>query len=76
MYPKPSQIWKHYKTQGEYEIIGIGQMQVKFDALDMKKCVIYKAVSDGTLWTRPLEDFIENVETLKGSVSRFTLVVK
>ena len=47
--PITGQIWKHYKTQGEYEIVGIGQMQVKLNMLDMKECVIYQGLSDGKL---------------------------
>lgn len=46
MTPQTSEIWQHYKTKWEYEIIGIGQLQVKIDSLDMKECVIYKSLSD------------------------------
>ncbi len=64
--PTPGEIWQHYKTKGEYEIIGIGQMQVKVESLDMKECVIYRALLDEKLWCRPLEDFMEDVELEEG----------
>ena len=35
--PKTGEIWQHYKTKGEYEIVGIGQMQMKHEDLDMKR---------------------------------------
>ncbi len=70
--PQPGEIWQHYKTKGEYEIIGIGQMQVKLEELDMKECVIYKALSDQRLWVRPLNDYTENVTNEEGvTVPRF-----
>lgn len=73
--PQIGEIWQHYKTKGEYEIIGIGKMQVKIEELDMKECVIYKSLSDGKLWARPLEDFVELVITEEGQqVGRFVKV--
>lgn len=71
--PREGEIWQHYKTKGEYEIVDIGQMQVKIESLDMKECVIYKAVADNKLWCRPLVDFVEEVTLEDGQkVSRFT----
>lgn len=73
--PQTGEIWQHYKTKGEYEITGIGQMQVKLEELDMTECVIYKALSDQKLWVRPLEDFIENITNeTGGTVPRFNKV--
>jgi hypothetical protein len=70
--PQTGEIWQHYKTKGEYEIIGTGQMQVKIEELDMQECVIYKAFSDKKLWVRPLSDFVENVVTEDGEeIPRF-----
>ena len=72
MEPKAGQIWQHYKTKGEYEIISIGKLQVKVESLDMVDCVIYKAVSDGKVWVRPLADFVETVLNETGErVPRF-----
>ena len=74
--PQPKEIWQHYKTKGEYEIVGIGQLQVKVDSLDMKECVIYKA-GDGKLWARPLADFVELVKAEAGEmVPRFQKIQK
>lgn len=73
MTPHRGEVWQHHKTKGEYEIIGVGKLQVKVDSLDMQECVIYKALSDGKLWVRPLVDFVEILINEKGGrVSRFT----
>jgi hypothetical protein len=73
--PKTGETWQHYKTEGEYEIVGIGHIQVKIESLDMKECVIYKALSDGKIWCRPLEDFMESLILDTGeSVPRFQKV--
>jgi hypothetical protein len=73
--PHTGEIWQHYKTKGEYEIVGIGQLQVKTEDLDMKDCVVYKALSDGKLWCRPMEDFLETVENEAGEQApRFSKV--
>lgn len=72
MKPQKGEIWQHYKTKGEYEIIDIGKLQTKIDSLDMQECVIYKSCTDGNTWVRPVEDFIENITTEEGvTVSRF-----
>lgn len=70
--PVAGEIWQHSKTKGEYEIVGIGKLQVKVESLDMRECVTYKALSGGNLWTRPLEDFIEETRNAEGDmVPRF-----
>ena len=74
MYPTSGQIWRHHKTEGEYEIVGIARLQVKTTDLDMKECVIYKALDDGKLWVRPLEDFLESIDGGEGSRQRFSFV--
>ncbi len=72
MTPHSGEFWQHYKTKGEYEIIDIGKLQVKVDSLDMEECVIYKALSDGKLWVRPLTDFVEILINEEGEeVPRF-----
>lgn len=77
MLPQEGEIWQHYKTKGEYEIIGLGKLQVKNETLDMVGCVFYKALSDGALWARPVSDFIEDVNDENGSiVGRFIKVSK
>ena len=65
--PAEGEVWQHYKTKGEYTVLGVGQLQVKSTDLDMKECVIYKSLSDGKLWVRPVDDFIEPVDTAEGN---------
>jgi hypothetical protein len=73
--PSAGEIWQHYKTKGEYEIVGLGKLQVKVEDLDMKDCVIYKALPEGKIWCRPLEDFTEMIQGEGGeSVPRFSKV--
>ncbi|MEN9551857.1 MAG: hypothetical protein RI935_234 [Candidatus Parcubacteria bacterium] len=73
--PNTGEIWQHYKTKGEYEIINTGRLQVKESTLDMAECVIYKALTDNTIWIRPIHDFMEEV-TIEGGATcyRFTKV--
>ena len=74
--PVQGEVWQHYKTKGEYTVLGIGQMQVKIADLDMKECVIYKSLSDEKIWVRPLVDFCEDINLTDGkdSVSRFVKI--
>jgi hypothetical protein len=57
--------WKHVKSGGEYEIVGVGRLQVKNEDLDMAECVIYKSLQDsgeykaGCIWVRPMNDFLD-----------------
>lgn len=70
--PQTGEIWQHYKTKGEYEIIDTGKLQTKQEDLDMKEAVVYRALQDKTVWVRPLEDFTETVRNEAGeSVPRF-----
>lgn len=66
MTPQKGEIWQHYKTKGEYEIIGMGTLQVKIEDLDMKECVVYQSLEDKKVWVRPLEDFMEKVKNEEG----------
>jgi hypothetical protein len=75
MKPAIGEIWQHHKTKGDYEIVGIGKLQVKEVSLDMVECVVYKALSDGQLWTRPLVDFVEYTDDgAGGTVPRFSKI--
>jgi hypothetical protein len=75
MNPQVNEIWRHYKTKGDYLIINLATMQLKIEALDMKPCVIYKALNDEKIWVRPLVDFIEPVNGDDGvQVGRFSKV--
>jgi hypothetical protein len=75
MNPQVNEIWKHYKTKGEYQIINLATMQVKDEALDMQPSVVYKALTDEKIWVRPLVDFVELVNGEDGvQVNRFSRV--
>jgi hypothetical protein len=69
MQPQVNEIWRHYKTKGDYLIINLATMQVKVETLDMQPCVIHKALSDEKIWLRPLIDFIELVNGEEGGAS-------
>ena len=57
--------WKHVKSGGEYEIVGVGRLQVKEESLDMAECVVYKSLQAsgefevGSIWIRPMIDFLD-----------------
>lgn len=71
MKPIVREIWRHYKTKGEYEIMELGKLQVKDEKLDMEECVVYRSLSDGLIWIRPLQDFVEDIGE---GVARFAKV--
>ena len=56
--------WKHVKSGGEYEVVGIGRLQVNGE-LDMTECVVYKSLEgsgdfpSGSIWVRPVQDFLD-----------------
>lgn len=58
---------RHVKSGGEYIFLGYGKMQtsdwVEYISMestvsvDMQEVAIYRAVSDGSLWARPKDEF-------------------
>ncbi len=66
--------YQHYKG-GQYEVLGIGRIEAT-----LKECVIYKALyktedfPERSMWVRPLDEFVEEVEVDGETVSRFTRV--
>jgi hypothetical protein len=42
------------KTKGVYEIVDLGQLQVKIDSLDMAEVVVYRSLANKKLWVRHL----------------------
>lgn len=58
---------RHVKSEGEYIFLGYGTMQtsdwVEYISMestvsvDMQEVAIYRAVSDGSLWVRPKDEF-------------------
>lgn len=75
--PSDAIIVKHKKRGSTYEILGIGKMQTEFakDGIDMAEVVVYKSMSDGSFWVRPVDDFndgrFEIVNATLKSIDRF-----
>lgn len=46
--------WRHRKTDGLYEIIAFG-----LEESALTPVVIYKACRDGSIWTRPCNNFFD-----------------
>lgn len=55
--PQEGEAWRHYKG-GLYHIIGIGQQEA-----DNSLVVVYKSLKDSKIYTRPVSEFMEAVET-------------
>lgn len=59
--------YRHYKG-GEYEVIGTAR-----HSESEEKLVVYRCLYDNSsLWVRPLEMFMDSVETAAGVTQRFT----
>jgi hypothetical protein len=59
--------YRHYKG-GEYEVIGTAR-----HSETEEKLVVYRCLYDNSsLWVRPLEMFMDSVETAAGVTQRFT----
>ncbi len=69
--------YQHYKG-GFYEVFGVGNMH-HGDRLEL--VVMYRSLEDkddypaGSLWARPLSDFIATVEYNGKKVARFTKII-
>ena len=68
-------LWKHFKPGKTYEVIGIAYREKTGEAL-----VIYKSLYDsekypkGTLWGRPIDDFLGTKEVNSVEVPRFEYI--
>lgn len=58
--------YRHYKG-GEYEVLGLARQEHTGQPL-----VVYKALRNNTLWTRPIDNFTAWVDTPQGRMRRFT----
>ena len=68
-------IFKHYKTENNYEVVGFATLQAPDDSgMDMVEVVIYKKVNDEKLWVRSKDMFLEKVNFEGKEVSRFEKV--
>jgi len=62
----PGMPYRHYKG-GAYRIVGMGRIEA-----DLSQVVVYEAMRDRSqLWVRPLDVFLEPVETPQGGQPRF-----
>lgn len=70
----PQQRYRHLKSGGEYQVVALARMQAKdwnssgspdsFQSIDMEQVVVYRSLSDGEVWVRPIRDFCERFELL------------
>ena len=58
--------YRHFKG-GRYYVDGVARVEADPDQM----VVVYRALSDGTLWTRPIESFTGTVEVDGATVRRF-----
>ncbi len=50
-------LYEHYKG-GRYQVLGVGRMEAEPN----QEVVVYKSLTDGTMWVRPLASFLESVD--------------
>ena len=58
--------YRHYKGK-DYEVIGVARHSETEEAMVVYRCLY----GDGSLWVRPLEMFVAQVECNGGRVPRF-----
>lgn len=69
------QVYQHYKTRGEYEILYLATLQAREDSgIDMAPVAVYRALTDGSIWVRPVDYFLETLEYNGQAVQHFTFV--
>jgi hypothetical protein len=57
--PRPSSKWLHVKSGREYQVIGIGRLQIADPKWDMTELVLYGNPGDPMIWARPLDEFVD-----------------
>lgn len=57
-------LWKHTKSQGVYERIGLARLQTDTPLVDMDAVIVYEG-TNGQLWVRPAAEFGERFEAVK-----------
>lgn len=58
-------IYRHFKTQGDYRIIGTGKIQISTSLRDMDDIVIYQSLVNSDLWGRGLTEFLNRFNLVK-----------
>jgi|LakMenEpi03Aug12_release.lakeMendotaPanAssembly.Ray.scaffolds.fasta_scaffold903034_2 hypothetical protein len=56
--PQEGETWRHYKKGDLYKIIGIAKQES-----DNCPVVVYKSTKSEEMFTRPVKEFIEKLET-------------
>ncbi len=67
---KAGQLYRHFKGN-VYEIIAVAK-----DCEDLKDIVVYRNIEKGDVWTRPLDNFCENVNRDGKTFKRFEKIAK
>ena len=67
--PAKDEVWKHYKG-GTYVIVGIG-----FTTSKVPTAVVVYQGGNGTIWCRPLDEFMSRHEDLKFPKTEFRFVL-
>lgn len=57
-------IFRHYKTAERYRFLHLA-----VEERTQTVVVVYEHVEDGTVWTRPAEEFFGQVRTLRGDAA-------
>ena len=70
--PKPDEIYKHYKGDN-YKIILISRLESHPEQILVSYIPLYETESEIKVWTRTLENFLEEVEVDGKKVKRFSL---
>lgn len=66
---EPGTLYRHYKG-GMYEIVTLARLES--DGINGPLHVVYRSVTDKTVWVRPLAEFRGNVFPEGTAVPRFT----
>ena len=61
-------IYEHFKGM-KVEVIGVA-----YDSENLNVLVVYEELSDGNLWVRPVEMFLEEVEVDGKTLPRFKYI--
>lgn len=69
-HPQPNTLWRHYKGR-LYIVLAVGRMEGDETAPEM---AIYRSAKDGTVWIRPLAEFLGEAPMLK--ISRFVSILQ
>ena len=70
--PKPDEIYKHYKGKN-YKIILVSKMESNPEQILVHYLPLYETEGEIKVWTRSLENFLEEVEIDGKKVKRFSL---